>query len=157
MNTSIKWSLALLFSVASFICQANLKVDDPQVRLLPPGVPNTAAYMQLTNTGNKVIRLIKASSSASAKVEFHQSYHLDGMAKMKQVDELVIKQGQTLSLESGGTHIMLINLAQPLKQGEKVALTLVDDNNQIYKVMATVKKGHGGHHHGHHGHHQHHH
>ena len=38
---------------------------------------------------------------------------------------LEIKPGETVTLAPGGMHLMMMGLKEPLKQGEKVPLTLV--------------------------------
>ena len=48
-----------------------------------------------------------------------------GVMKMREVkDGLEIKPGETVELKPGGYHVMFVDLKQPLKQGDKVKVTL---------------------------------
>jgi copper(I)-binding protein len=47
--------------------------------------------------------------------------------KMRAVPKIDLPAGKEVKLEPGGLHVMLIDLKQPLKVGEKVPLTLVFD------------------------------
>ena len=47
-----------------------------------------------------------------------------GMMTMKQVASILIPAGETVTLEPGGLHIMLLDLAAPLVPGETFEMTL---------------------------------
>ena len=51
--------------------------------------------------------------------------HEGGVMKMRRLDALELPAGQTVSLEPGGFHIMLLDIRQPLKAGEVVKVTLI--------------------------------
>jgi copper(I)-binding protein len=44
--------------------------------------------------------------------------------RMRQVSSIDVPAGGTVSLQPGGLHIMLIDLKEPLRQGETFPLTL---------------------------------
>ena len=49
----------------------------------------------------------------------------NGVMTMRPLDKgLAIEAGKTVKLAPGGYHLMLMDLKSPLKQGEKVPLTL---------------------------------
>ena len=48
----------MLLSLLSLPVLAAVQVIDPYVRVLPPGSPNTAAFMQLTNAGTNELALV---------------------------------------------------------------------------------------------------
>ena len=131
-----------------------LTVDAPYVRLVPPNAPTSAAFMVISNGGPSDRTLIKADSPVARNVELHTHSNEDGVMKMRQVAGIEIKaQGQT-RLKPGGFHIMLIDLKQPLKAGDPVAITLEFDDGSTLPVIAPVRAPHdktgdpspGGHH-----------
>ncbi|MCS6836145.1 MAG: copper chaperone PCu(A)C [Anaerolineae bacterium] len=94
----------------------------------------TAAYMTITNTGDKPVRIVSASAEA-AKVgltEIHETIMQGDVMRMNELAEgLLIDPGQTVELKPGGLHIMLMELQAPLMEGEAIALTLSLDDGSI--------------------------
>jgi len=48
----------------------------------------------------------------------------NGVMEMRQVKEIALPRGQTVSLEPGGLHLMFIGLKGRIKPGQKVPMTL---------------------------------
>jgi len=129
---------ALLFSINSF---ANgLEVTEQHVRATPPHTKNTAAFLQLTNSTDKDIKLIAASSDIAERVELHSHINEDGMMKMRQVEAILVAKKSNTLLQPGGYHVMFLGLKQDLKEGESVKFTLYFDNGDEIKIDAPVKK-----------------
>jgi copper(I)-binding protein len=117
----------------------HIAVADPYVRLVPSGATTTAAFMVLKNNDTRDVKLIKAESSVSQTAELHTHLNENGVMKMRQIPEILIKaKGETV-LQPGGLHIMLINLKAPLKEGEKVNITLDFDDGSHMQVEAPVR------------------
>lgn len=115
-------------------------VDDPYVRAVPPGQPNSASFMSLHNMSDKDIALVGASSSAAEVVELHTHTMEDGMMRMRRVEQIDLPAGEVTSLKPGGLHVMLIGLKQKLVPGEKIGLSLSFDDGSELKVVAPVRK-----------------
>jgi len=61
----------------------------------------------------------------TGKVEVHEMAMNNGVMTMRPLDKgLAIEPGKTVKLAPGGYHLMLMDLKNPLKQGEKVPLEL---------------------------------
>jgi periplasmic copper chaperone A len=60
---------------------------------------------------------------------------------MQKVDRLEIPAGGSVQLKPGSYHIMLIDLTQELKAGEKIEITLNFEKAGAVKVMAEVREG----------------
>lgn len=137
-------TLALLTAASSLAFAAGsadgVSVVDPYVRMVPPGAKATAAFMVLKNTGDKDARLVKAESGAAKVVELHNHINEGGVMKMRQVQAIDIKAKGEAALQPGGYHVMLINPTAPLKEGDKVALTLGFADGSSRSVEAVVKK-----------------
>lgn len=65
--------------------------------------------------------------------------HGSGAMTMREVTMIEIEADQTVKLEPGGYHIMLMGLAKPLEEGEKVALTLNFDMSGEMTIDAEVR------------------
>jgi hypothetical protein len=131
---------------------AAIQVTDPYVRAVPPGQPNSAAFMTLSNTGDEPRALVAAESDAAATVELHTHGMVDGMMRMRRVDRIELPAGEQVALQPGGLHVMLIGLTQQLEPGMDVALTLVLNDGSRLQLTAPVRRidvggmgGHGGH------------
>ena len=129
----------LCTAVGTGALAGEIVVVDPYIRMVPQGVPTTAAFMLIKNTGNTDRKLLRVDSSAAKTVELHNHINDNGVMKMRQVRELEIKaKGQT-ELKPGSYHVMMIDLRQALQEGEKVPLTLSFDDGSSEKVEAVVR------------------
>ncbi len=87
---------------------AALTIEKSWVRGMPPGASMTAAYAHFRNRSTQPIALTGFASPQYASVELHQSVVVDGVSRMRAVPEAVILPGESLVLEPGGYHLMLI-------------------------------------------------
>lgn len=149
-----KTAAAFTLLCLSAFAQAEITVEKPYVRAVPPGQMNSAAFMQLNNSGSEQVSLISASSSIAKNVELHNHINEEGVMKMRQVDKVNISANGTASLQPGGYHIMLIGLNQDLTEGQEIDLKLQfsDKSEQVLtipvqKVMTGMKNHSHGHHH----------
>lgn len=136
--------LALFFLIASGPISAQAVDDvtfsDPYVRGVPPGQPNSAAFMQIANKGEGNRALVGGSSPAAEVVELHTHTMDGGMMRMRQVEKIDLPAGESVSLQPGGLHVMLIGLKQKLVPGEEIELTLSFEDGSQVTVMAPVRK-----------------
>jgi periplasmic copper chaperone A len=61
------------------------------------------------------------------------------MMEMRQVGQIDLPAGETVSLEPGGLHVMLLELPQPLEEGSTVELTLTFETGDPQTVDAEVR------------------
>jgi copper(I)-binding protein len=115
-------------------------VDDPYVRAVPPGQPNSASFMALHNNSKQDHVLVGASSSTAEVVELHTHTMEEGMMRMRKVDKIDLPAGEKISLKPGGLHVMLIGLRQKLVPGDKIDLTLIFDDGSQMKLDAPIRK-----------------
>lgn len=116
-----------------------IAVDDPYARAVPPGQPNSAVFMALTNPSGEERALVAAESPAAAVVELHTHRMDGGMMRMRRVERIALPPGERVVLEPGGRHLMLIGLQRPLAPGETVALTLTLDDGSRVPLEAPVR------------------
>ncbi len=87
---------------------------------------SAAGYMAISNEGDQADRLIGVEVDFAAQAMLHTTeFSADGVAKMMHVDALEIPADDTVVLEPGGFHIMLMGLTQPLDVGAMLPATLI--------------------------------
>jgi len=114
-------------------------VTDAYARAVPPGQPNSASFMLLTNGSATGHALVAAESSVSKVAELHTHTMSEGMMKMRQVEKIVVPANGMTRLEPGGLHVMLIGLTQDLKPDQEVSLTLIFEDGSKSTVVAPVR------------------
>ncbi|OCL91856.1 hypothetical protein AAX29_00502 [Aliarcobacter thereius] len=131
--------ILFLFGATLLLASDSIKVSDAYARATPPNMQNSAAFMNLNNITDKNISLIKASSSLANKVELHTHDMKNGMMKMYEVEEILIKANSNTDLKPGGYHIMLIGLNKSLNEGDLIDLSLEFSNGEIKNLELEVK------------------
>lgn len=120
-------ALLLAFATPAFahsIEVGSLSLTDLWTRATPPGAPTAGGYLTITNTGSEADTLIAVSSPLAARNEIHIMETKDGVMTMHPVEGIEIPAGGTVTLAPGGYHLMFISLTAPLKEGEKMPVTL---------------------------------
>lgn len=137
---------ALLASVATLPAwAANVSVTDAWARATMPGQKVSGAYMQIRSDADA--RLVGASSPAVPRVEVHEMKMDGDVMRMREVKAIELPKGKTVSLEPGGYHIMLMNLAKPIAAGEVIPLVLTVESGgkqQTVEVKAEARAPMGG-------------
>lgn len=118
---------------------ADISVIDPYARAVPPGQPNSAVFMSLSNSSSETRALVEAHSSAANVVELHTHISEGGIIRMRRVDRIDIPANAGVVLEPGGLHIMLIGLVETLAPGDRLELTLVYDSGEQDTVAVPVR------------------
>ena len=116
---------------------ATVQVADAVCRPTPTGRRMTGCY--LTLTAATADRLVTVSSPDANIVQIHQSRIESGMMMMGELREgLPLPAGQTVALEPGGNHLMLMGVKEPLVAGDTVTLALTFASSAPLEVTATV-------------------
>jgi len=117
-----------------------MTVESPYVRAVPPGQPNSAAFMVLRNNGAAPHALVAASSPAAQTVELHTHVNENGMMMMRPVARIDVAAGGETPLQPGGFHVMFIGLTGPLVPDAMVPITLTYEDGSSQTVEAPVRK-----------------
>ena len=132
---------AALAAALALPAAAQIAVADAWVRGTVAGQKATGAFMHLTSLAD--MTLVAAASPMAKVVEIHEMKQEGGVMKMNAVDRVALPAGKTVELKPGGFHVMLMDLAQPLKEGETVPLTLTFEDKagkrQTVAVQAPVR------------------
>ena len=133
--------LALCFGGAAIHADETVTVTHAWVRAAAPGQRVAGAYLEISSA--EPSKLVAASSPAAGSVEIHSMRLKNGVMEMRQLESLELPAKQTVKLEPGGLHIMLLDLKRPLKPGDKVPLRLTlqraDRSKTVVEVQAEVR------------------
>jgi len=130
----------------------NLTVVSPWARASAGPAKAGAAYLTITNGGKADDRLIGvAAESVAGMAMFHTTIKDGDVMKMRHVDGIAVKAGETVTLRPGGIHVMLMGLKAPLTEGQRFPLMLTFDKAGAVTVEVEVESvaagaGHGKHH-----------
>ncbi|WP_433113335.1 copper chaperone PCu(A)C [Micromonospora sp. CA-246542] len=112
-------------------------VRDPWVKAADKGM--TAAFGTLVNDGDTEVTLTGVATSASP-MELHEMTMKDGKMVMQQKQGgIVIKAKGSHALEPGGDHLMLMNLARPVRAGDQLTVTLTFADGRTQEFTAVAK------------------
>ncbi len=144
-----KTILIALITLVSAGCNqkttSEISVDDAWVREAPPNAMMLAGYATLKNNTDQDQTLTFAKSDQFKMVEIHKTIVVDGVAKMRRQDNLVIPAGDTLELKPGSYHLMLMHPQAALKLDDEVTVTIgVKQGDKVEEVelVMPVQKAH---------------
>lgn len=132
--------IILCFFKSAYASDSALLVENAWIAEAPPASKVMVAYMTLSNPGDDLIEIIAAESDNYSSIEFHETVHEDGLAKMVRHDSLKILPRKSLQLKRGGQHLMLFNPTERLKAGDIVTIQLMMKNDICQTVSIPVKK-----------------
>lgn len=118
-----------------------ITIEGQWARTSPAMASMGAAYMSISASEGDQLVGVSVPASVAARAEIHEMVPADmdhsmddsiddetamdmGAMVMQQIMALDLPAGQTVSLEPGGYHVMLIDLAEPLVEGESFEVTL---------------------------------
>jgi copper(I)-binding protein len=123
--------LVLMAGLAGSVARADdvkagdLVISQAWSRATPNGAKIGAGYLTIENKGTAADKLVGVSGDVSPRIEVHEMSMNNGVMKMRPVDGgLTIDPGKTVKLAPSGFHLMIMDLKTPLKQGDKLPLTL---------------------------------
>ena len=106
----------------------------------------TAVYGTITNNSNEDVVLVGGSTEVAGVVEVHEMAMIGGEMKMQEIDGgLVIPAGQSVVLEPGGNHLMLMMLASDVLAGDTIEVLFdFDGADDLTLTDVVAKPAEGG-------------
>lgn len=144
---TLLFCLALVLSASSFPAGAQTAVpavEDAWIMTPPPGATEAAAYLTLRNVGGD--RLLSVSCDCAARADLHNMSVVDGVMQMRPLRYGIAADNGVVVLSPSGAHIMLVGLAESLRDGDRVRLRLTMQNTGVLSAEAVVRHL-GGHQH----------
>jgi len=101
----------------------------------------SAVFGELTNSTSSDVIISSATTDAADMIELHETVENEsGDMVMREIEGgFVIPASDTLALEPGADHIMLMGLTQPITAGEEVSITLTFSDDSTLEFSAPVK------------------
>lgn len=97
-----------------------------------------AAFLTITNNGSTEDRVISAQSPVSDRAELHTHIKDGDVMRMRQVEDIPVHAGQTVTLQPGGLHVMFMGLHDGFKEGESFPLTLTFEKAGPVETTVTI-------------------
>ena len=119
-------AVLLVPSIGTSFAQSkgDLEIEKPWARATPPGAAVGGGYLTIRNKGAAGDRLVGVTSPASARVEMHEMAMEKDVMRMREVKGVDVPAKKSVEFRPGGFHLMLMELKAPLRQGDKVQVTL---------------------------------
>ena len=114
-------------------------VRDAWIREPPPRSP-AAGYLVVENRGGESVELVAVATEAAEQTEIHVMEYKNDRMTMRRVEGLQVPAGGEVALKPGGTHLMLMELRQPLRDGDEVELVLRFGDGTERRTQVPVRK-----------------
>ena len=118
--------------------QPPLVASDVDITRPMPGMAMSAGFLVLTNNTDEPIRITAVTSPQFAAVEIHETSIEDGIARMRELDALVVPPRGNVTLERGGKHLMLM---RPGDLADGVTLRLLSDDMPVLTIDYSFTPG----------------
>lgn len=117
---------SLVASIGTSFAQSkgDLEIEKPWARATAPGASVGGGYLVIRNKGAAGDRLLGVTSPVCARVEMHEMAMEKDVMRMREVKGVDVPAKKSVEFRPGGFHLMLMELKAPLRQGDKVPVTL---------------------------------
>jgi hypothetical protein len=129
-----------VWAAASVAAAGPISARDAVVRPAPAGLPTTAAYLTLVNSGAKPVRLTGVSCACAAEVMAHRSEADHGVMRMRPAGAVTVPAHGSVSFAPGGLHLMLMGLKRPIREGELTPMRLSFDGAPTMTVKFVTRR-----------------
>lgn len=146
MKIFSRWSLGLLaatlvqWSAANASGGQELVFEQAWIRAMPPGMKMTAGFGRLRNLTDGEIVIVGFSSPDFGEVSLHRTETVDGVSRMREVPELRLGPGETVGLEPGGFHLMLMMPADGRSPDQTVTVRMQRDDESGFEFRVPVER-----------------
>ena len=121
----------------------DISIGHPFATPTPAGMHAGGAYIAtLENRGKQADRLLRAATPVAGRVELHtMALDASGVMRMREQADIPLPPGAVLKMRPGqGYHLMLMELKQPLKEGDTFPLTLEFERAGKVEVKVYVQR-----------------
>lgn len=115
-----------------------LTVGHPYIVATPRTAQSAAGYFSVTNAGSEPDTLTGIDSTPMGMLH-ETTTDANGVAKMGEVEQVVIAPGETVTLRPRAMHVMFMGLEKPMLVGDKVSATLVFEKAGPVEVVFDVQ------------------
>ena len=110
------------------------------MRLPPAAMPMMAGFGRLANPCPAPVVIVSASSPAFGEVSLHETRLVDGVSRMRELEQLRIVPDGDAVFKPGGMHLMLMQPRVPLKEGSRVVVAFkLQDGRELLSELVVRK------------------
>lgn len=129
----LQWFIALN-------ARAELLVENAWVKLAPPSMQMSAAYMKLSNQQQQAQVITGVSADCCASAMLHVTRTKDDKVSMDHLDQLSIPAQSSTHLQPGDVHIMLMKPRYELALDTPVRITFTFSDGTHQDIDTLVKR-----------------
>lgn len=133
-------ALWLAASASAYAAECLPKAGQAWIRLPPMAMPMMAGFVRIENPCAQAAVVVSAESLSFGEATIHETREVDGVNKMREVEQLRIEPGKAVELKPGGLHLMLYRPYQALKEGDEAVIVLKLQDGRSVPVAFTVRK-----------------
>lgn len=97
-----------------------------------------AVYAVIENTGKDTLEIVGLETPVARAAEIHESVEIDGMMRMREIVPFEVRTGETVNLEPGGKHMMLMGLKSKLEPGQRFPVEIQLSDGSSMTIDALV-------------------
>lgn len=147
MKHSLSLLAALFISSAAYaheVTVGTMQIIHANIPAPASNAQSAAGYMGISNNGSEADTLIGVEAPIAGKSMLHTTeFGADGIARMIHVPALEIPADDTVVLEPGGYHIMLMGLQASVAVGDMVPATLIFEHAGRVEIEFMVDPADG--------------
>ena len=132
--TSLLFLLVACEKNGSSISLNNLEIYAPL-----PGNTVTSGYTKITNNTDVTISIDSITSPDFETVEIHETIIVNGIARMIEIEQLIIPANSDVVLKRGGKHFMFFDPTKNINIGQNIKLNIKLSNNENLKFEVQAK------------------
>lgn len=118
----------------------DLRIERAWARATLGNARTGAVYIRIVNEGTTDDKLLAAHTSVAGRSELHDIIRDGTVLRMRQlVDGLTIRPGDAVDLAPGGRHVMLVDLREPLVEGQRFAMRLTFERRGDIDIDVLVE------------------
>ncbi len=148
----MKRYMAVLFFTLLFVISAcspkekkaalsgSLEISQAWARPASQGA-NSAAYFLIHNGTSESDTLLAIRTEGFNKAEVHESYTTEeGLSGMRPAGELTVASGDSLLLQPGGFHVMMMEAVRDFSEGGSVDIELQFSRSGRHSLLIPVRR-----------------
>lgn len=122
------------------LATAHVVIEDAYARASSAMAQSGAVFMSIYNHNDHADVLIGAESDVAERIELHTHVQTaEGVMRMTEVEGgIPLGADETVLLERGGLHIMLLGLTRPLEHGDTFPLRLIFETSEPVEIEVPV-------------------
>lgn len=94
----------------------------------------------MSNNGSSSDSLVGAATPVADKIQFHSVSEENGISRMHEMHSVELVPDARVVFSPGEMHVMLVGLKRPLKEGERVPMTLTFEKASMMDMTIPVVK-----------------